>query len=550
MGKNAGKTLKNSTKLFFSGVFVLTVANLLVKVIGLLFKIPMNAELGGEGLGYYTTAYQIYTVFFMISTAGLPVAVSILISESRSRGELKQIKKIFITAIILFVSIGLLGMCAMFFGANRFADMLGSAPTNVCIMAIAPTLFFICVSSTLRGYFQGFQQMIPTAISQLIEALCKLILGVLFARYAVSQGYSINIVAAYAALGLSIGAGLGMIYLLITKLLFNEEKYIAEFTKNGQYSDVTTPEKDILKRVLVIALPITLSATVMSLTNLIDTFIVQNLLQQTGMSQTEATTLFGNYTGLAVPMFNLPPVIVYPISAAIVPLLSLARTQGDAKRARTVMESSLKVSVLIGIPCGLGMSVLAEPILRMFYSSGEPQAIINAIPLLRVLAPSTIFVCILSVTNAILQSCGKERLPLISMVAGAAVKLATNYFLIGHIGMLATPVSTFLCYLTVTCINFVFIVKHADIVPNATRIFLKPFICGTLCAASALASYIVLSGYLSLTLSTVASIAIAGIIYAILIFLLKAITADDIRLLPKGEKIASMLKKIHLLKEQ
>jgi len=548
MGKNSGKAVKNSTKLFFSGVVVLTIANLLVKVIGLLFKIPMNAELGGEGLGYYNAAYQIYTVFFMVSTAGLPVAVSILISESRSRGELKQIKKIFRTTVALFFGIGFLGMAAMYFGAKGFADLLGSAPTYVCIMAIAPTLFFICVSSTLRGYFQGFQQMIPTAISELIEALCKLILGILFARYAVAQGYSINVVAAYAAIGLSIGAGLGMVYLFITKLFFSEEKYIAEFVTEGEESTATTPTKDILKRVIIIALPITLSATVMSLTNLIDTFIVQNLLQENGMSQAEATTLFGNYTGLAVPMFNLPPVLIYPISAAIVPLLSVARTQGDKKRSRTVMESALKVAVLIGVPCGLGMSVLSRPILEMFYSSGEAQAIVNATPLLRVLAPSTIFVCILSVTNAILQSCGKERLPLVSMLAGAAVKLVTNYFLIQHIGMIATPISTFLCYLTVTCINFVFIAKYADIVPNIVRVFLKPFICGIICAAAALGSYTLFNTFVSGSIATVAAIGTAGIVYVLFVFLLRVVTADDVKLLPKGNKICSALTKIHLIK--
>jgi len=548
MKNNTGKTVKNSTKLFFSGVAVLTIANLIVKVIGLLFKIPMNNILGGEGFGYYNTAYQIYTVFFMFSTSGLPVAVSILISESRTKGELKQIKKIFRTTVILFLAIGFIGMSAMLIFANSFADILGSGPAKICIIAIAPTLFFICVSSTLRGYFQGFQQMIPTAVSQLIEALCKLVLGIIFALYAIEQEYSINIVAAYGAIGLSIGAGLGMIYLCITKFFFNESKYTAEFTQTCGISDTVSPTKDILKKVIFLSLPITLSATVMSLTNMIDTFIVQNLLQENGFTQIEATTLFGNYTGLAVPMFNLPPVLIYPISAAIVPLLSVARANKDPDRTRTIMESALKVAVLIGIPCGLGMSVLAEPILQMFYGGGEASAIVNATPLLRVLAPSTIFVCILSVTNAILQSCGKERLPLLSMLAGATVKLSANFFLIKHIGMIATPISTFLCYLVVTCINFAFIAKYADIIPNIGRVFLKPFICGLLCAATALGSYLLYIKAFSATVSTIGGILTAGIVYVILLFITKSITSDDIMLLPKGKKLCSALSKVNLIR--
>lgn len=547
MGNKSGKAVKNSTKLFFSGVVVLTVANLLVKVIGLLFKIPMNTVVGDEGMGYYTSAYTIYTFFYMISTAGLPVAVSIMISESRSKGQLSQIKKIFRTTVGLFFVVGLVGMIAMFAGAHSFAGMLKAGPTYVCIMAIAPTLFFICISSALRGYFQGFQQMVPTAVSELIEAICKLALGIIFALYALDQGYRIHIVAAYAAAGLTIGAGLGMIYLCVTKLLFKESAYTEEFVSEVGVSNEVDPSGKILKRLITIALPITISASVMSLTNMIDMVIVQRLLQDNGMTQEMATTVYGNYTTLAVPMFNLPPVLIYPISAAIIPLLSVAKNQGDPSRSRTIMESSLRVAVLIGVPCAFGMSALAEPILNLFYR--VPESIEMAAPLLRILAPSTLFVCILSVTNAILQACGQERKPVISMLAGAAVKLVSNYFLIQIIGMKGTPISTFLCYLTVTCINFTFVAKYANIIPNIRRVFLRPFICGIICAASALGAYTLYAGFVSPKLATIAAIATAGIIYVLLIFLLKAVTAEDIKLLPKGNKICSALKKVHLINE-
>ncbi len=547
MGNKPKKAVKNSTKLFFSGVVVLTVANLLVKVIGLLFKIPMNTVVGDEGMGYYTSAYTIYTFFYMISTAGLPVAVSIMISDSRSKGQLKQIKKIFRTTVTLFFIIGIVGMAAMFAGADTFASLLKASPTKISIMAIAPTLFFICISSALRGYFQGFQQMVPTAVSELIEAACKLALGIIFALYALDQGYEIHIVAAYAAAGLTIGAGLGMLYLCITKLFFKESAYTEEFVSTVGISDDTEPSSRILKRLVIIALPITISASVMSLTNMIDMVIVQRLLQETGMTQEQATTVYGNYTTLAVPMFNLPPVLIYPISAAIIPLLSVAKNQGDPKRSRTIMESALRVAVLIGVPCAFGMSALAEPILNLFYR--VPESIAMAAPLLRILAPSTLFVCILSVTNAILQACGQERKPVISMLAGAAVKLISNYFLIQLIGMRGTPISTFLCYLTVTCINFTFVAKYAGIVPNIKRVFLRPFACGIVCAATALGAYSLYETFISPKIATLGAILTAGIVYVLLIFLLKAVTAEDIRLLPKGNKICSVLEKTHLIKE-
>ena len=546
MGNKSGKAIKNSTKLFFSGVVVLTVANLLVKVIGLLFKIPMNSVVGDEGMGYYTSAYTIYTFFYMISTAGLPVAVSIMISESRSKGQLKQIKKIFRTTVLLFLGVGLVGMIAMFLGANTFAGLLKAEPTSICIMAIAPTLFFICISSALRGYFQGFQQMVPTAVSELIEALCKLALGILFALYALDQGYAIHIVAAYAAAGLTIGAGLGMLYLCLTKVFFKESAYTEEFVAEVGVSDVVDPSGKILKRLVSIALPITISASVMSLTNMIDMVIVQRLLQGNGMTQEMATTVYGNYTTLAVPMFNLPPVLIYPISAAIIPLLSATKSQNDPSRSRTIMESSLRVAVLIGVPCAFGMSALAKPILNLFYR--VPESIEMAAPLLRILAPSTLFVCILSVTNAILQACGQERKPVISMLAGAAVKLISNYFLIQIIGMKGTPISTFLCYLTVTCLNFTFVAKYAKIIPNIVTVFIRPFICGLVCAGTALGAYTLYENIIVPKLATLAAIVTAGIVYVLLIFILKAVTADDVKLLPKGEKICSALKKVHLIK--
>ena len=550
MGNKTKKVVKNSTKLFFSGVVVLTVANLLVKIIGLLFKIPMQSQLDDLGMGYYNNAYVLYTFFFTVSTTGLPIAVSIMISEARSKGQHLQIKKIFRTTVMLFVIIGLIGMIIMLCGAKFYSEyVLDAAPTYICIMAIAPTLFFICISSAYRGYFQGFQQMAPTAVSELLEALSKLVLGILFALYALEQGYDINVVAAYAIAGLTIGAGLGMIFLCITKIFFNENAYLEEFTAKVGISDAVDKTSSILKRLIVIALPITISASVMSLTSLIDSSIVQKLLQISGTDQELATAIYGNYTTLCIPMFNLPPVLIYPISAAIVPLIAAARNQGNEARTRTIMESALRVAVLVGIPCGFGMSVLSKPILNLFFS-GKPDSVNMAAPLLRLLAPSTIFICILAITNAILQASGQERKPLISIIAGAIVKIISNSLLILTIGMESTPISTFLCYLTVTCFNFFFVAKYAKVVPNVKRVFLRPFICGILCAATALGSYTLLDYYgLNLKIATLCAILVAAVVYALLIFILKAVTTEDVRLLPKGDKICRMLQKVHLIKD-
>lgn len=542
---------KNTTNLFFSGVLVLTISNLIIKAVGLLFKIPMNHIVGDTGMGYYSHAYTLYTCFFMIATNGLPVALAMMLSDSRSKGQLKQAKRIFRISMTLFFIVGFVGMLVMLLGARWYsAEVLNAEATTICILAIAPTLFFISISSAFRGYFQSYQQMVPTAISQLMEALSKLFIGIVLATYAIGQGYEIHIVAAYAAVGLTIGAGLGMVFLTFAKLLFRakEDRYNAQFIEEHGEDDYTESTKTILKRIAVIAIPITLSSSVMSITNLFDAVLVERILQIIGMTEEAATTVYGNYTSLAVPMFNMPPYLIYPISYSIIPILTMARGAGDTVRANRIMESSLRVSVLIGLPCALGMAALSKPILSLFYVE---ESVEMAWPLLSLLAPSTFFVCVLSVTNAILQSCGHERKPLYSMLAGAAVKLISNYFLLHVIGMYGTPISTFLCYLTATAMNLYFVVKKTGVMPSVSRVFVRPLVAAVLCAASALGVHLLFTNVLHMSgrIVTLAAICAAVLVYAVLIFAIRAITADDIRLLPKGEKILALLTKIKLVKQ-
>ena len=387
--------------------------------------------------------------------------------------------------------------------------------------------------------------MVPTAISQFLEAACKLGIGVAFAIFAINQGYEIYIVAAYATVGLTSGALLGMIVMVVAKLFFKEKQYDAQFIGDQGENDEISPVGSLLKKLIIIALPITISASVMSLTNLIDAAIVQRLLQITGLSQVAATELYGNYTSLAVPMFNLPPVLIYPISYSIVPLLAAARKQGDTEKCKVVSESSMKVAMIVGIPCGLGLAALSEPILSLFYKSSSVEL---ASPLLTLLAPSTAFICILSVSNAILQSAGFERKPLISMLAGAMVKIVTNFFLIQSIGMKGTPISTFLCYLTVTILNLYFIKKHVGVMPKLSELFGKPLLAGAACAVVAFFSYTFISGFISSKIAVFFAIILAGITYMVLLFLVRGISGNEIKLLPKGAKIYRVLNRLKLVK--
>lgn len=523
------KTKRFKSNSFVSGVLILTISNLLVKMAGLLFKIPMNYIVGDTGMGYYNSAYSVYTFFYMLSTSGLPIAISVMVSENRSKGKISAAIYVYRIALILFIVLGAGACVLMLGGASSLAGIIKSDGASLSIAVIAPTMFFICMSSAIRGYFQGCGNMVPTAISQLIEAVGKLIIGVAAASYAIRMGYEISVIAAYAAAGLTIGSIGGWIYLAGAKFFRRDRDLINDdcfFQKDSRISTDVPKKSEILARFVKISLPVTLSSSVMSLTNMIDTALIQRILQGSGITEESAATLYGNYTSLAVPMFNLPPVFVYPIAYSLVPAVSAALASKNFEDARVKTEVSLRYSVMIGLPCALGMSVLADPILCLFYKESSAHL---ASPLLTYLAPSSFFVCILAVTNSVLQGSGKEKLPVISMLFGAIVKCFASVILLDKLGILGAPISTFICYFTVTVMNIAFVAKTVGIELAFVRTLFKPLAASMLCALTATSIYRLLLPLLSIRIACAAAILSASVVYAGMILATGAVTREEIR---------------------
>lgn len=546
MNTTSNKKKKN---LFLSGVLVLTAANLLVKAIGATLKIPLHNLLGDEGMCYYNCAYDIYVWLYMVSTAGLPVTISILISGSRAKGNFKEAKKIFRITLAMFIIIGLAGMGIMLGGARQFASAYKQDNAVFCIMTMAPTLFLICVSSCIRGYFQGYQNMFPTAISEIIEAVGKLAMGMLLASYAIQRGYPLHTVAAYAILGVTIGVAGGMLYLIVAKFLFRESIYNEEYMRPDSDEMQCRSTKTLLKVLIVTAVPITISASIMSFTNMLDSMIISRRLQSIGYSATVAASMLGNFKTLVVTLFNLPPALIYPIASSIVPLMSATISSGNHEKAKDIMNSSMRISALLSIPCALGLSVLSEPILKLLFDSASAEI---AAPLLSIQALSVFFVGMLSITNAILQSHGYERKPIISMVAGSAVKIISSYILIGipKINIMGAPIGTFLCYLTIVAFNFYFMAKYVKIIPDVKRVFIRPLVASVICAAVSIGSYRVFAIMaIPEKISVISAIILAMAVYLVTVFLIRAITEEDVILLPKGKKLCSILKKLHLIRQ-
>ena len=536
-----------SKKLFFSGVAVMTLSTAIVKIIGLLYKIPMLSQLGAEGMAYFNAAYDIYTMFYLISTAGLPVAVSILVSENRVRGNVKNIKRIFKLTVLLFFVIGTLGMLSMIFGSRWFSQQIKIDESAYCIVAIAPTLFFICISSAMRGFFQGHQLMTPTAVSQVIEAVGKLVIGLLLAFWARKQGYSLPVVAAFAVLGLTIGVAISLLYLLLTRFI-----YKLTSKSEMQTEDLgLLPENNstILANLIKIAVPITISSSVMGIARLIDTAMISSRLQFVGFEESVAKSYYGAYSTMVVPIFNLPPAIITGIALSLVPMLTAAIEAGNREKESMVLSSSLRICSLFAMPCSVGICLFSKPILELIFA-GNGEDIEVTYPLLSILGISVIFACLMTVSNAILQAYKQELKPIISMAIGAAIKIVFDYVLIGieSVNIYGAPISTFLCNAAVMTANFYYIKKYASDFEGVGKLLYRPLFASIISIGAAFGIYILITNNLgSSRIYTVLCIGIAAVLYLFAALKMHAVSEDDIKMMPKGEKIYSLLNKVKLI---
>ena len=534
---------KSYGKQFFSGVAVLALSTFIVKIIGLFYKIPMMAYLGAEGMGYFNSAYEIYSLFFVISTTGIPIAISILVSENKTQRKLENIKKIFRISLITLGLLGLIGTVLMGMFHREFASLINNDAAALCILAISPTVLFVCLGSAIRGYFQGNQLMIPTAVSQVIEALGKLLLGLGFAIIAINKGYSMPKVAAFAVLGLTIGVLLSLLYLIMYKLF-----YRIRHSKDDIISISIDPSSKILRQLLSIAIPITLSSTILGLNKVIDMTMILRRLNAIGYSQNAANEVYGSYSTMAVSIYNLPATLITAISLPLVPMLASAIESSDRIKEKSVIASSLKLTSLISFPASLGISVFSKQILNLLFLS-QIEEIEYTAPLLSLLGVSIFLSSMITITNAILQAYKQVNKPIISMICGVLVKLILAFVLIGipNINIYGAPISTFFSTVVIVAINLYFIIKNTGKIGAISKMFVKPFISAFLAIAVGVALYMLCTSFIESKSIILGIIVIVALIYLIAIIKLKVIDKEEILMFPKGEVIIKILNKIHIL---
>lgn len=535
---------------FFGGAAILAAGILIVKLIGMFYKIPLINIIGEAGAADFNNAYNIYAVLLTVSTAGLPVAVSKLVSEANALDRRNQVRRTFRLALVLFLALGLVSFLVMFFRADALAGMMNDSKAAAGIRALAPAVVCVGCLAALRGYSQGHSNMAPTSVSQIIEALCKLVVGLGLAFWLVKQGKDPDVAAAGAITGVTVGTVVALAYMVLDFLLSHGRE-------DTRGTDRPDSAGSILANILKIAVPITLSSSMVGIVTVIDSSLVQGQLQSAlDLTEQASRTLYGNYSG-ALNIYNLPTSLMAAITASVIPAVSAALARRDRRGAARITGSALRITALLSFPMGVGLFVLGTPIIRLLFPKLNVAV---AGPLLSTLGIATPFVCMVLVCNSVLQAHGFINLPVIVMVLGGIVKIVNNYNLVGAIGIAGAPVGNILCFGLALVLDLVVITR---VIPNRPRllpIFAKPAVASAVMGGAAWAVYGLLSRILSSeqvdqagqTVRAVSrmgnaagiflAIAVAGVVYLVLVIALRAISRDDLALMPKGDKLARLLR--------
>lgn len=525
---------------FLQGTAILALGTILVKLMGFLFKTPLNNIIGSTGFGYFNSAYDVYNVLLMISTTGLPVAMSRMISEAQALGNEAQIRRIFKTAIYVFLAIGIVGSLGMLIFCKQLSVLVSNSENSwAAIAALAPCVLLICLISAYRGFFQGQSSMTPTSVSQVLESITRLTVGLLLAWLIMRLTDDRTLAAGGAILGVTLGCLVSVLYL--------HGKFRRANAGAGTLAGEAKSHRATMKELLSIAVPITLGSAGLQIINLLDTTIYMRRLENgLGWSVELAEKMKGVYN-YQQTIFALPCAFIPTITIACIPAITAALTRRDTQTVRQTEESALRTMALIAMPCAAGLFAMSEPVIRLLCTSADytPDVIVTASRMLSILGLAVIFNSLVLLFNAFMQAHGDVTSPVLNMLIGGVVKIAVNYVLVGipSVNIVGAPIGTLVCYIVITVLNYFSLRRCVKGRLPVLRNLIRPLTASALMGAATYMVYRVLAYYLpSVRLAALVSLAFAVVCYVILAVLLRCITYEDCMLLPKGEKIAKILR--------
>lgn len=533
----------SNKKSFLRGAAILSVAGILVKILGAVYRIPLGNILQPEGMGYYQASYPIYTMLFALSTAGLPVAIAKIIAEKRAIGDYRSADKVFKISFVGLCLMGTLTGIIIFLFGKEIVSWLGTPKAYYALVALLPALLFVPLMSAFRGYFQGQQNMVPTALSQIFEQAFRIVLGLYLAKSFLEIG--LDKAAGGAAFGASAGAVAG--FLVIFFIYLSSRSLRKDEMKNQEFESKETT-KSLIKKILSIAVPITLGAMIVPIMNTFDLKIVMGRLDSIGYTYGEANEMWGKMSGYAQTFINFPQVISIGLAMSLVPAIAEAFAIGDNQKMKQLSNTGIRTIVLIGMPSTVGLAVLATPIIHLLYYKLEVPVQQSIGGILASLAISVIFLTLVQALTAILQGIGKAIVPVVSLVLGALVKIGISYVLVGNpkFNIYGAVISTIVAYVIAAVLNFIAVIKYTKVEIDYMGVFIKPIIASGIMGVFAWGINYGFSLVISPKIATIFAILIAAIVYVVLIFAFKIITKEELLSMPKGNKIVKILEKCKL----
>lgn len=513
----------SSNNKFLKGTLILTVSSIVVKVIGSLNWIILSRVLGGEGIGLYQMGFPIYLMAITLSSAGIPVAISIITAEKLAQKDFLGAKRVFNVSLRLLFVTGLVFASALFFGAHWLIDnhWIRDSRAYYSIIALAPAVFFVTFLASFRGYLQGWQIMTPTAASEIVEQLMRVVTMIVFANMFMPHGL------AYAAGGASMGAGVGAFCALLVLMWFYgrlKQKLKADLQ---QQNPLATREsaRAIISRLLRLALPVSMSSLMLPVVANLDLLIVPQRLEAAGFHISQATEFFGYLTGMAVPLINLATIFTAAMTISLVPAISESRALNDVFGIRAKTRTAFRVALIITCPCFVGMYFLAEKIAALIYNvPGAADAI-------QTMSVGILLLGLHQISTGILQGLGRTSIPVINMILAAAVKVFLSWTLtaIPTLGIKGAAMATVVDFGLAAVLNMIFIYKYTGFALSFSGVF-KP-------AVSAAAMGAAVYGVITLAVSwgawaILAAIAVAVPVYGGVLLAVGGIGKDDLESLP------------------
>lgn len=530
------------------GAATLGAAGLLVKFLGAIFRIPLVNWIGEIGMANYNPAYYIYNFFLVLATAGIPIAISKMVSERIAVGHYGEAHKVYRISFGLMSTIGIFSFVVLFVFAPQIASLVNNPQAALAMRAIAPCLIFVPTMAALRGYFQGMQNMRPTAVSQIVEQFFRVVVGLTLAYTLFNLTGGSGFLAKYdaferGAAGAAFGATAGSIGgLFIILLVYGLSKKSIHHRIGKSHDESFESTGLILKRIMIIAVPITIGAAIMPITNLVDVTIVIGRLQDAGISYEAAKGLYGQLGGFVGSLVYLPQVLIYAVAISLVPLVSASHRIGDTTSLTENVSLGIRLACIIGFPCAAGLMALSEPIMLLIYPA-QAESATSAAHILFTMAAGIFFLSASQTLTGVLQGVGKQAIPVRNLMLGIAVKIAITWVLTGipAVNIQGAAIGTVVAFAIAGILNLYAVRKYTGAEIGAFKTFGRPFISAAIMGLSCKGIYELLRLWIdSNTIPALVAVLAGVILYGVMTLITKTISKDELRKLPKGDKLLKL----------